>query len=346
MVDKDKKEVKYNEKREDEIDEEENTPNDEDNFGLNPPYEEIDSETVYKDEKRIGKVFGVNDTTKDEKFIRLLSKSYKYDKNDRKNSWKANSGFNLYNHLQVNHLIVSIRKIASKIGWRIRRADQIKLLQIEIQEKEQLIADYKINEQRIREDYEETLSKYVEKIKELGKNKLPDFKRDIKVLEKMIEDFKTQKIPEKNLQEYLYTHSWLFGLEYLNAESQKLRGAHSKFDFYLERFNRTNDIVEIKLISDKVINDDSSISSKVVQAVDQLIEYMESSTSAAYSSVISEEEGIKELRPRGIVVIGSNISKTAKEKLQKWNYQLAHIRIITYEDLLEQGRTAIKNIEG
>ena len=37
MVDKDKKEVKYNEKREDEIDEEENTPNDEDNFGLNPP---------------------------------------------------------------------------------------------------------------------------------------------------------------------------------------------------------------------------------------------------------------------------------------------------------------------
>ena len=52
---------------------------------------------------------------------------------------------------------------------------------------------------------------------------------------------------EDELQEFLYNHPWLFGTEYVNAEPQKLRGAHSKYDFYLERFNKTNDIVEIKI---------------------------------------------------------------------------------------------------
>ena len=47
--------------------------------------------------------------------------------------------------------------------------------------------------------------------------------------------------------------------------------------FYLERFNKTNDIVEIKPASDAIVNKDESLSAKVSQAVDQPIEYMESS---------------------------------------------------------------------
>ena len=147
-----------------------------------------------------------------------------------------------------------------------------------------------------------------------------------------------------NCRNLLYNHSWFFGTEYINAEPQKLRGAHSKFDFYLERFNKTKDIVEIKLLSDQIINKDKSISAKVIQAVDQLIDYMESSMAAAHSAVISKEEGIQELRPRGIVIIGSDDSEDSKEKLHRWNYQLAHITILTYKDILEKAESVLKHI--
>jgi hypothetical protein len=128
----------------------------------------------------------------------------------------------------------------------------------------------------------------------------------------------------------------MFGIEYINTEPQKLRGAHSKFDFYLQRYNLTNDIIEIKLISDQIINKDGSVSAKVIQAVDQIMEYMESSQAVAHSSVLSDEEEIKELRPRGIVIIGKDYSKEAVTKLRKWNYQFAHIKIMTYNDVLKK----------
>jgi len=147
------------------------------------------------------------------------------------------------------------------------------------------------------------------------------------------------------LQEFLFKHAWLFGTEYISAEPQKLRGAHSKFDFYLERFNKTNDIVEIKCISDQIINKDGSISAKVIQAVDQLIDYLESSTAAAHSRVIGDEEGLKELRPRGIVIIGKSNNPKDTEKLDKWNFQLSRIHIMTYDDVLKKGESVIKHIE-
>ena len=147
------------------------------------------------------------------------------------------------------------------------------------------------------------------------------------------------------MQDFLYKNCWLFGTEYINAEPQKMRGAHSRFDFYLERFNKTNDIVEIKLISDSIINQDDTISAKVIQAVDQLIEYMESTIAVAHSVPLSEEEEIKELRPRGIIIIGNDTSKNAIQKIHKWNYQLSRIQILTYSDVLKKGKTIIKNIE-
>ena len=46
------------------------------------------------------------------------------------------------------------------------------------------------------------------------------------------------------------------------------------------------------------------------------------------------------------MIIGSNIGGGAVAKLHKWNYQFAHIKIMTYQDILEQGKAIIKNVEG
>ena len=112
-----------------------------------------------------------------------------------------------------------------------------------------------------------------------------------------------------------------------------------------ELFNKTNDIIEIKLSSETIINRDGTISAHVIQAVDQIIEYMESSQAVAHSSVLSNEEGIKELRPRGIVIIGIDKSPEAQRKLHKWNYQFAHINILTYEDVLDRAESILQHLK-
>ena len=184
-----------------------------------------------------------------------------------------------------------------------------------------------------------------EKQEEILHSRVEEFQSDVNALEALLHPSTGITIAEQDLQNFLYEHSWLFGTEYVNASPQVLRGAHSRFDFYLERFNKTNDIIEIKLPSDPIINKDGTITARVVQAVDQLIDYMESSQAAAHSSVISEEEGIKELRPRGVVIIGTDKSAEAKKKLHKWNYQLAHITVLNYEDVLDRANSVLKHLK-
>jgi hypothetical protein len=99
------------------------------------------------------------------------------------------------------------------------------------------------------------------------------------------------------------------------------------------------------MASDALINKDGSLTAKVAQSADQLIDYMESSQAAAHSSVIAEEEGIRELRPRGILIIGNDTSPEAKRKLHKWNYQFAHITILTYSDVLERAKGVVKHLK-
>ncbi len=308
------------------------------------PYESLAEETVYSEKNRTAKIFATKNKNDGSEFVRFLSDSKKPRRGGAQ--WKKNYGFNLYKPSHVESVIFVLKKIANIVGWKTKEDSEVGKMKSALQEKELQIATYQVRQKEIELQRDEALNKVAEKIIELSKTRLPDFKTDVDELSKKIKGAKTNKTLESELQDFLYNHSWLFGLEYITAEPQKLRGAHNKFDFYLERYNKTNDIVEIKLISDEIINTDGSISAKVIQAVDQLVNYMESAMAAANSTVISEEEGIKELRPRGIVIIGSDSTKNAIAKIQKWNYQLAHINIMTYEEILEQGNAIINSIEG
>lgn len=310
---------------------------------LGEPYDELAKENIYSDKVRVGAIFAANNKKDGENFLRLLSESHKPAKGGAK--WKKNYGFNLYKLAHVDKVIYFLKQFAAKLGWNAHNSDDAEKLKAEIHDQKQQIIEYGVTQERLKEKYEKTITKYVEMVKAIGKTRLPDFKADVNELKKKIKDAKTEIVPEADLQKFLYSHSWIFGLEYITSEPQKLSGTNSKFDFYLERYNKTNDIVEIKLLSNKIVNKDGSISAVVVQAVDQIIGYMESSIATAHSRVRSEEEGIKELRPQGIVIIGSDKSDGAIKKLRQWNYQFAHIRLMTYEELLEQGKAIIEKIE-
>jgi len=299
-------------------------------------YETLEEGKIFETEKRVAKIFGVRDKKSGEKFINLKSKSKK------PYGWQFNIGISLYNALHVGNLFRKLRLIAKKFGWRgiDNLEGDIELLKTYLREKEEtILALEKANEDE-RDAHHKLMEQFREQQEKILKAKQKDFEGDVGEFEKLLASTSS----ENDLQEFLYNHPWFFGTEYINAEPQKLRGAHSKFDFYLERFNRTKDIVEIKLATDQIVNKDGSISAKVIQAVDQLVDYMESSIAAAHNTVISREEGINELRPRGIVIIGNDVSEKAKEKLSRWNYQFAHITILTYADILEKAKSVLKHL--
>ncbi len=310
-------------------------------ININPEYyEEIDSEDIYKEERRTGKVFGAKTKGTNEPFIKSISK-YKSP-----GGWKNHSGFNVYNVLQVNKLFGALKRIAQRLGWEIQQSEQdIEKIKTQLREQQEVIISLQQANNEARESHNKLLIAFREQQERLLKSRIDEFKQTLNELKQKLIDADSKKIAESELQEFLYNNPWLFGTEYVNAQPQKLRGAHSKFDFYLERFNKTNDIIEIKLLSDTIINMDGTISAKVIQTVDQIIEYLESSVAAAHSSVISEEEGIRELRPRGTVIIGKDASKESKLKLSKWNYRLSHIKILTYQDIVDMGETVLKHIE-
>jgi len=245
----------------------------------------------------------------------------------------------------VAKFIQGLLYLAGKLGWKVKQSKDIEQIKTQLRESEETIVRLESSNQDLRERHEKLMQTFHEKQEQILRSRVQEFKKDISDLSELIKKAKSKKVPEQDLQEFLYSRPWFFGTEYINAEPQKLRGAHNKFDFYLERFNRTNDIVEIKLLSDPIVNKDKRLNTKLSQAIDQIIEYMESSQAAAHSTVISEEEGIRELRPRGIVIISNDTSTAATQKLQKWNYQFAHITILTYIDVLERARTVLNHLQ-
>lgn len=314
--------------------------NDEDkleDFNLTDPYEAFEDHTIYVEENTRGKIFGVKDKEHDKEFIRLLSKSKKPWQDEP----KANAGFNLYSTLQIDKLFNFFKKIAKKLGWEVKESDKVKKLQSRLKEKNKQISTLRsaISEKR------KILKSLREKQKNSLKSRIPEFQETLKKLKNKIKKAKKEEIPEKELQTFLKNNPWLLGAEYANFQPKKIAGSKNEFDFYLERYNGVNDIIEIKKISDDILREDNRLHSKVIQAVDQCIDYMEYTTAAAHSTVISRQEKITELHPRGKVIIGHNTSGRAREKLKRWNYRLNNIQILTYKDIFSKAKTMIKKIK-
>ncbi len=308
---------------------------------LNPKYyKEIESTEIYSEDKRLGKIYGAKNKSDNKKFIRAISES------KRPWGWRKNYGFDLFNSLHLDKVINSLKKIARKFGWKFQNIEEnFSKLKEGIKQQQETILNLKKASEEAKANYHLLLKKYEELREKEILTRAVEFNKAVTDLRDKIQKAENKQISENELQEFLYKNSWMLGTEYISSEPQKMRGAKSIFDFYLERFNKTNDIVEIKLLSDKVINQDGSISAKVIQAVDQLIDYLEKTISVAHSATESEEEGIKELRPRGILIIGKDNSAESKKKLNKWNYQFAHIHIYTYQDIIDKAEALMNHIE-
>jgi flagellar biosynthesis chaperone FliJ len=309
-----------------------------DDFDLNDPYSTLENHDIYAEDNRRGKAFGVLNTDSKDEFVRMLSKS----KKPYTDSASANRGFNVYSAMQIDKLFNALRSISRKLGWEAEETEEIDKLKNELQEKNETIANLRssVNEQKeILRNLREEQEKYL-------KSRVREFQETLDELEEKLDRAKNEEIEEEELQEFLKENPWLFGAEYASSEPKKLRGAENEFDFFLERYNGVNDIIELKRISDDILrSSDGKIAAKVTRAVDQCIGYMKQTIAASHNSVISEQEGIEELRPRGVIITGHDASEETEEKLEDWNYRLNNIEIMTYNDIYDKAQNTLEKIK-
>ena len=212
-------------------------------------YEQLDEFQVYKTEKKITKIFGVkNKKSSPDPYLKARTRS------KTPKGWRYIYGTDLHLPSQVAKFIQGLLLLAKNLRWKVKQSEDLNQLKTQLQESEKTIIRLENANQDWREKHEKLMKAFRKKQKQILLSRLPEFKKDITELDRLIQQAKTGKIPEQDLQNFLHDHPWFLGTEYVNAEPQKLRGSHSKFDFYLERFNKTNDIVEIKLLSDRIIN--------------------------------------------------------------------------------------------
>jgi len=192
--------------------------------------------------------------------------------------------------------------------------------------------------------------------------------KSITVYEKDLMDFKKliadKKTLETDMQDFLKTRVWFFGLNYYQTH-QKSKPKFSttlgsEYDFLLEGFNQVYDIAELKGPNDLMFDEYSSgerknafdkrvdykFSDKFSRALHQVISYMDE-FEEHFGLIKEHQPSIQEfLYPKGVIVISKRDlfpkdGKDSQKYLHLTNRQFANIDILTYDDLADRAEIII-----
>ena len=77
-------------------------------------------------------------------------------------------------------------------------------------------------------------------------------------------------------------------------------------------------------------------------SIQQLVEYIDMAIYAGDSRSTSRKLRLNFLKPKGILIIGRTQDS---EKLKNLEYYFHNIEILTYDDVLQRGKTIIKHLK-
>jgi hypothetical protein len=160
-------------------------------------------------------------------------------------------------------------------------------------------------------------------------------------------------------QKWIYSHTWLFGVQYLSPfEKTKINLSGSMPDYLFPTVDGFLDVLEIKLPEDEVIIADTSHagafkwSPETNIAIGQVVNYLSDIEHFRYEL---QEKILKEykvevsiIKPRAFILIGNKEHwlKEKKEALRKMNHALHGIEVLTYYDLLQRGKETASMFSG
>lgn len=157
-------------------------------------------------------------------------------------------------------------------------------------------------------------------------------------------------------QKWIYKHNWLFGINYQEPiQKVKINIAGVMPDFIFPTLDGFVDILEIKLPSKEVIEEDSghpgswrwSVESNF--AIGQVVNYLceidrlKSEIEQQIETVYKKKVSV--LKPRAFILIGQNDGwiTVKKDGLRKLNDSLHGIELLTYSDLSKRGEALIES---
>lgn len=259
---------------------------------------------------------------------------------------KFKQNFNINSPEQLANITKAAVDGAKVLGWKKTEESQtLKLLN-----KIYSLETTKIKDQQRIRDLLSRISDF--RIGQLNMD-IPKFKQDLKDFEKLLDGNPS----EHDLQYFLEKNTWLFGQEYLETQPKyfnQFKLSDSRFDFMLQRYDTFYDIFEIKkadasIISAEELSDETIIpsrenpvSSAVKNAISQMIRYLEL---VGERKNDLKKEGIYLHKPKGIIIMGRSSNRKQQEAIKTFGYYLNHIEILTYDDLLEKGKTFVRIIE-
>lgn len=151
--------------------------------------------------------------------------------------------------------------------------------------------------------------------------------------------------PERKYQKFLESHPWIFGARYVDNRDERELTRDEEVDFCLETVNGYYDIFEIKRPDHTVMVEDQSHdnyrpSADLSEAVSQVENYI--SEIEASRDGILRRDGLDVLKPRGTVVIGTDLDSDEREGLRVYNSFLNRIDVVTYSELARKGERLVE----
>ena len=161
--------------------------------------------------------------------------------------------------------------------------------------------------------------------------------------------------PEKKLQLFIEEHPWLLGLEYVRVRPRR-DVPRGELDFFLERHDGYQDLLELKRPGDKIIvcraDGDGphpaskySLAPPLANALAQVQVYRDRLTRNEASLDI--DYGIKNAgHPRVVIIIGRerDLSRTEKRILLQLNLSFHRIEVMPYDWLAKRAAIQLRNV--
>ena len=156
-------------------------------------------------------------------------------------------------------------------------------------------------------------------------------------------------INEVSIQKFLRENIWMFGNDYVFVVEENKINANNILDLIPQNIESYIDIIEVKLPNEKLFAFDSSHhnyypTSNLTRAISQTQNYVFELENKVNDEKYQQKNNCKIIRPRGIILYGSDIELNDDEKkyLRILNASYHNLQIVTYQQLLEKAKNTIK----
>jgi len=184
--------------------------------------------------------------------------------------------------------------------------------------------------------------------------RVADARRDLDAYRALMDNRATN---ETIMQNFLATHSLLFGLEYASIRPQQ-SGPSGSMDFLLERFDGYNDVVELKGPNEPILRSQEQepgsgvptphryrLGKELAHALPQALAYRD--RLSRQPGAAEEFHGIRNARePRLLIVLGrqSDLANHERLVLLELNRSLHRAEVVPYDVIAQRAEATLANI--